>query len=183
MKILFFVLYLFFVVGDVMAQEAFVRKKREPAFFIPESAKIQPERLVMPRYHLADDLRPKTEIKYSTKPIVKETTEAKQEPQIVVRYNNNEVKEETPEVITHNLMENFAKSPSYKNNYQSYAEDLKHISQTGQLPINNQLQKDLSQMNSERRIVVEKKPLQINPKEKFEEVLKQTLSSNQPNLK
>lgn len=168
---------LIFLAGNAWGQEAFVRKKREPAFFIPESAKIQPERLALPRYHLADDLQePEPEqpryVKVKPKPKKKIQTE----PELVVRYNKEEKVPEN-EVNPEEIMSDFANTPVYQRNYTQYSKDLEQISKTGEIPPNAELENDLAKMNSEQRIVLEKRPRSNNAKAKFDEALQSSLQN------
>lgn len=46
----FFAAAVLLTAADALAQASYVRKRLEPKFFMPEDAKVQPEKLPMPRY-------------------------------------------------------------------------------------------------------------------------------------
>ena len=50
MYFLFFAAAVLLTAADALAQASYVRKRLEPKFFMPEDAKVQPEKLPMPRY-------------------------------------------------------------------------------------------------------------------------------------
>lgn len=178
MKKIFLVAALLFLGREVLAQEAFVRKQREPDFFIPNSAKIQPERLVMPRYHLADDLKqpePEQPRYVKVKPKVKKKVQNK--PELVVRYNKEDEQTSQKELEPEAIMSDFANTPVYQRNYTQYSKDLEEIGKTGKIPYNAELENDLAKMNSEQRIVLEKKPQANSVKERFDEALQNSLNN------
>ncbi len=174
-----FIVGLFMVLSincSAKAQETFVRKKLEPDFFIPESAKIQPERLVMPRYHLADDLK-KSEPQKPRYVKVKPKKKVVKEPELVVRYNKQENINNEKNTNLQNIMDDFSNTPVYQRNYTQYSKDLEEIAKSGKIPYNEELEKDLARMNSEERIVFNKKPQQNTAKDRFDEALKNSLQN------
>ena len=61
---------------------------------------------------------------------------------------------EKEEFVGSNAKDNLEKSPVYKKKYNEYSKDLEHIKQTGNMPKNDNLNKDLEKMNSNDRVDV-----------------------------
>jgi len=154
-------LILFFVVwaGNVMAADGrYVRKQLEPDIFIPAYALPQQEKLPMPRYSQGQE----------------ETIKAVK-PEPARKTDTEEIELKT--VSIDSLLQ--SGSVDYQQKYDDYLNDLKHISQTGQLPENKKLTADLQKMTTDERIVVKKKPHQSYPKKaKFEKALYDILNSD-----
>lgn len=142
--------------ASVPAAAKYVRKQLEPAFFMPESAKTQAEKLPMPRYLYGEEetiKAAKPEREPQRLPVVTENEE----------YLEDDVADDTD-------------IPDYQRKYEDYSRDLEHISRTGEIPDNAALEEDLEQMNSDERQLIEKKPYQPrNSKAKFDKALNQVL--------
>lgn len=159
MCFLFFAAAALLTAADALAQASYVRKRLEPKFFMPEDAKVQPEKLPMPRYTKGAE----TTIKEAN-------------------YRDSE-KEEEPAEIYDSAVEDEAETddsmPLYQQKYDDYSRDLEHINNTGQIPENRTLNEDLGAMDSERRVTVAKKPYQVREvKAKFDKALEESLNSN-----
>lgn len=145
-----------------LAQGTYVRKKVEPDFFMPESAKVQPEKLPMPKYYKGQEETIKN---------------AKPEPE----------PQRLPPVATEDdgingdegVLDDLENTPEYQQKFEDYSNDLEHINQTGQIPQNADLDSDLNQMNSSARRVVNRKPYQTrNARAKFDKALQDSLNSD-----
>ncbi len=157
-KILLFgsvILVVGIVVETTASDFSYVRKQKTPDFFIPESALQQQERLPTPKYYKGEDETVKV---------------VRHQPEVKVFAANK--KEEAFEETT-------TEEPVYQHKYDEYTNDLKKMSRTGKIPENKALQKDLNKMNSEDRVLVQKKPYQTRPvKEQFDKALENSLATD-----
>ena len=157
MKFLILVSIVFF--GNIITAEGrYVRKQLEPDIFIPTYALPQQEKLPMPRYYEGQ---------------AETVKNAKPEPARKMTTEEIEIKT----VSVDSLMK--SGGADYQQKYDDYLDDLRHISQTGQLPRNEKLMADLQKMTTDERIVVQKKPHQSYPKKaKFDKALYDVLNND-----
>lgn len=148
-------------ISEAAAQGTYVRKQLEPDFFIPASAKPKPEKLPMPRYLYGEEETIKN---------AKPEPEPQRIPAAVA---------EEPNVNNGNVLDGLEQTPDYQQKFDDYSNDLDHISRTGELPANPNLEQDLSEMNSSGRRVIEKRTYQPrNAKQKFDKALEDSLNSD-----
>lgn len=165
-------LALFFILIATVSASAqltkkYVRQKPQPNFFIPNGAlaESQPEKVQMPRYNAGQTTAKHISAKDAMSP----------PPRVSNRPTIND-KQDTPEDSNpisnqENIIEPVATSPSvapaetnssgdevpaYQQMYQQYLKDLESISATGEAASSRQVDEDLSAMNSEERINIDK---------------------------
>lgn len=151
-------------IGIDLAAARYVRQQPEPAFFIPESARQQPERLPLPRYSAGE-----------------EETIKQVEPEREVRKYNIDMKASQiiDTVSEQPVPEEKSETPDYQHKFDDYSRDLEQINGQGQIPDNQVLRDDLNQMNSDQRIIVNHRAYQPrNSKAKFNRALQNSLESN-----
>lgn len=193
---IFLIISLLWVSETFAQQNSFVRKKVHPEFFIPEKAYDKPEKL--PEFYVLEP-EPLEEVKtISKKPLKKELVpiimpelankEAGKFTENVIEQDIQDDEQSVSDIITITdadlTDETFYVSdylhfiddidlrdlPLYKQKYDEYLADLEIISQTGKIPDNASLTKDLAMMKSN---------LKINADEQFG--IKDVLSENPEN--
>ncbi len=132
------------------ADAQYVRKLKEPDFFIPAGEEM----------HKAEKL---PEIRV----IQKENTKAQQTNEVAQNLSKNTVSETTEKVMEKNTSRNYLKQiPEYKNKYNQYINDIMRFYSDGVMPKNEILQNDLAAMNSdEHRMVKAPAPNELTSKE------------------
>lgn len=146
----------------VQAQETFVRKKIKPNFFIPAQEIEKPTaKLPQPKYSAGQE----------------ETIKVASPEDITEQENITET--QSPEASTSSqetISAPKTEIPAYQLKYQEYLEDISKVAKGKNLPDNQTLNNDLSKMNSEERILVDR---QFNsnrqPKTEFNQELKKQL--------
>lgn len=128
----------------VLAHAQYVRKLKEPDFFIPEGEKM----------HQAEKL---PEIKIVVKK-PEEQPENKGAENILSKDNESVITAETPSSLKN--------IPEYKNKYNQYIDDIMRFYSDGTMPKNERLQRDLAAMNSdEKKPVIAPAPTQLTSEE------------------
>ncbi len=145
--------------------QPYVRKTVKPSFFIPENALAQskPEKVFLPQYREGQTQTTKHISRIDA--IAQESTP---EENLIYEKNNNNTtpteenistnKEEQSPVET---VEDFPsqqqdKTPEYQKLYQDYLKDLDNIANGQESQLKNTINQDLSTMNSEERIELDK---------------------------
>jgi len=155
-KIIFFVILFLLIVDDINAQ--YIRKIKEPDFFMPENAKL----------HKQEKL-PSLNIKKIDNSLA--------ETQKNFQDNNLSEKEK---VSYNKSLYDIREVPDYKNKYDEYIRDIKIYDNTKQMPENPELEKDLAKMNSnERKILNTPSPQKITSEEmgNFYKIYKQIMDN------
>lgn len=155
-KIIFFVILFLLIVDDINAQ--YIRKIKEPDFFMPENAKL----------HKQEKL-PSLNIKKIDNSLA--------ETQKNFQDNNLSEKEK---VSYNKSLYDIREVPDYKNKYDEYIRDIKIYNNTKQMPENPELEKDLAKMNSnERKILNTPSPQKITSEEmgNFYKIYKQIMDN------
>jgi hypothetical protein len=155
-KIIFFVILFLLIVDDINAQ--YIRKIKEPDFFMPENAKL----------HKQEKL-PSLNIKKIDNGLA--------ETQKNFQDNNLSEKEK---VSYNKSLYDIREVPDYKNKYDEYIRDIKIYDNTKQMPENPELEKDLAKMNSnERKILNTPSPQKITSEEmgNFYKIYKQIMDN------
>ena len=155
-KIIFFVILFLLIVDDINAQ--YIRKIKEPDFFMPENAKL----------HKQEKL-PSLNIKKIDNSLA--------ETQKNFQDNNLSEKEK---VSYNKSLYDIREVPDYKNKYDEYIRDIKIYDNTKQMPENPELEKDLAKMNSnERKILNTPSPQKITSEEmgNFYKIYKQLMDN------
>ena len=155
-KIIFFVILFLLIVDDINAQ--YIRKIKEPDFFMPENAKL----------HKQEKL-PSLNIKKIDNSLA--------ETQKNFQDNNLSEKEK---VSYNKSLYDIREVPDYKNKYDEYIRDIKIYNNTKQMPENLELEKDLAKMNSnERKILNTPSPQKITSEEmgNFYKIYKQIMDN------
>ena len=174
LKTVFLLIGLCLMAETSLAQlsEPYVRKKIEPNFFIPEGALAgrKPEKINLPRYNQGQ-----TTAKRISSKMPENITPPSQEPSRDEADISNQPQAQTgglsetttPLYYTPTLMTNdnnlssdnpateTTESPNYQKMYQDYLKDLNSIVQSGKSDT-SQIDKDLSNMDSEKRIQIDK---------------------------
>ncbi|MDD4557075.1 MAG: hypothetical protein PHE89_07120 [Alphaproteobacteria bacterium] len=151
--------FMFFllVASFCFAQGTYVRKKIQPSFYIPESALDKPEKL--PEFQIPK-LQPQ---KFISIPIPEEAEEpedtAIEEIEVapIASLPVALKKTEKKQILPNNkyaqlILEKLSLEPAdFQKRFNIYQEDIKLLSETGNLPKNEQLERELSFMNSADR--------------------------------
>lgn len=178
------VLLIFACFENANAQsQRYVRKKPQPNFFIPQGAlaESQTEKVRMPQYgqgrttakHIsADDNREAEMLAARQRRFKNQKTKAKQPA--IMENQQAEPEETTPITAAAETPVQTARPaaaqtaaptaaahddsvPDYQQKYQEYLKDLETIAKTGKVTANPGVAADLSAMNSEQRIEIDKK--------------------------
>ena len=131
-KYFFLLCGVFLLIASVVwaqVSEKYVRKKPEHNFFMPKHALGKPENLPMPRYTKGQ----------------KESVKSLKNAEDVPHWTDEEIE----------AMRQLSKTPEYKKKFDEYQEDIANIDENGEVPENPVLNKDLQEMNSNRKIRVE----------------------------
>lgn len=146
----------------------YVRKKVQPNFFIPQKdlTEQKPEKVGLPQYKRGETTTKHISVDDNLEAIADEQRQrfqaAEEKWQSSRRpFNTNTEKASkasktsspTPPVEESNKAHDI---PDYQTKYQEYLKDLEAISRNGTLPNNPGIQDDLSAMNSEQRIEIDK---------------------------
>ena len=163
-KKLHLVLAFFIGIGINTVAARYVRKQQERDFFIPESARSQPEKLPLPRYTAG----------------VEETIKQVEPEREVRKYNIDMKASQIIDSVSGSaLPEDETETPDYQHKFDDYSRDLERIDSQGQIPDNQVLREDLNQMNSDQRFVVNHRAYQPrNSKAAFNRALQNSLESN-----
>lgn len=167
-KLILFILGLSLIALNAIAQltEPYVRKKIQPNFFIPEGALVgsKPEKVGMPIYKQGQSTA-----KHISARMPEEQISTQQDENFSPRPETLTDNAQTQEIST-NLPQTYAETdnnssqstyetkndtPQYQQMYQDYLKDLNSIVQTGSANTSH-IDKDLNQMNSEKRIQIDK---------------------------
>lgn len=152
--------------GLNVAAAKYVRKQPEPNFFIPESARQQPEKLPLPKYTAGQEESVK--MVEPEKPAPRRGVISPEASQIV-----DTVTKPVEEIPSDEDL------PDFQHKFDNYSRDLEQISRNGQIPANPALEEDLNQMNSDQRIVVNHQAYQPrNSKAKFNQALQNSLNND-----
>ena len=153
------------LLGLVFSAEAqYVRKKVLPNYFIP-TQEIQPKQEKLPpiKYQYGEDETIATR-SYDNMP----TTRTIADENVVPQPNtadvpstpdaSNDISEPISSEITLDLPNSSSKEvPDYQQKYQEYLRDIKKVAAGKKMPNNPQLNQDLAKMNSDERILIDKK--------------------------
>lgn len=144
------------------AQETYVRKKIKPNFFIPTQEIERPAaKLPQPQFTAGQE-----------ETIKVASPEENSEPEATSEAQTPQASTSSQETISARKSE----APAYQQKYQEYLEDIGEVAKGKNLPENQTLNNDLSKMNSEERILVDR---QFNrnrqPKTEFNQELKKQL--------
>lgn len=149
----------------------FVRKKVQPNYFIPEKEiKTKVEKLPQPKFTHGED----SSIT-NAKPIEQPRRVVKKAPETIQDTKSTETQD--TEVSAQDVVDQSESTPEYQKKYQEYIADLDSISNDKEAKYESTVAKDLSSMNSNERIIVDKKfNQQRNVKGKFNNTLNNVLS-------
>lgn len=159
-KIIFFAFLFLLIINDINAQ--YIRKIKEPDFFMPENAKLhKQERLPSLNIKKIDNSLEETQKNFQ---------------------NNNQDNNlsEKEKVSDNKSLYDIIEVPDYKNKYDEYIRDIKIYNKTKQMPENPELEKDLAKMNSnEKKILNTPSPQKITSEEMrdFYEIYKQIMAN------
>lgn len=131
------------------AQSRYVRKQRQPDFFMPEKVHFnQPEKLpALPK---------------------KEVIKKVQKKETSIAEIKSEAKTESVVFV-----------PEFQRKFDDYNHDISYISRSGEIPQNELLTADLAAMNSNARFLVEEKPWQESAVSRaFDRALEQVLEAD-----
>lgn len=174
----FISVFIFFAVLSLECQaqhtRTFVRKKVQPNYFIPErEIKTKVEKLPQPKFTAGKD----TSVS-NAKPLEQPQRVVKTAPENTINDNEINTPNQYLSNVTEQEVENQADStPDYQKKYQEYIADLDSISNNKAAKYEGSVAKDLSTMNSNERIIVDKKFNQKRDvKGKFNNTLNQVLS-------
>lgn len=146
------------------AAAQYVRKKVLPNYFIP-AQEIQPKQEKLPpiKYQYGEDETIATR-SYDDMPTTKTIAVGKIIPQPsaadvpLTTDTSNDISEPTSSEVTLDLPDSSSKEvPDYQQKYQEYLRDIKKVAAGKKMPNNPQLQQDLAKMNSDERILIDKK--------------------------
>ncbi|MDR1694053.1 MAG: hypothetical protein LBR70_02525 [Lactobacillaceae bacterium] len=155
--VIFLIISILWISG-VNAQRpgSYQRKKVQPDFFIPNSARDKPEQL--PDFYMLDQPEKTNPVKPD---VIKQVVVQEIEPEVeVLDENDNEETVEENSLAANSyihLLEEYdlRELPLYKQKYDEYTDDLKIIGETKTIPENNNLTADLAAMDSNLKIVVD----------------------------
>ncbi len=141
-----------FIVSLLAAQAdgGYVRKKVRPNFFMPEEKTAKRE--ILPAFPALEKgiLKVSDEGVVLIKKTVTNYVPSANEKKLPMPATNSYVKNNVPTYTADEGMgDDFSKSERYLAMQESYEKDLQIIAQTGVMPRNEQLLKDLQKMNSE----------------------------------
>ncbi len=155
------------IAGTALSQinQPYVRKKIQPNFFIPEGAlsESQPERVGLPQYRQGKTtvkrISKEPEIRQLAQPQyqVSNPTPINQTQKNNVQQTQSAIEPETSAQTSSPLsqQETQTNTPNYQKMYQDYLKDLDSIAKSGNVNT-DYIDKDLSSMNSEKRIQIDK---------------------------
>lgn len=164
-RIIFLIFCLVLLGNNSLAQEdkRYVRKQVQPNFFIPSGdlAQNRQEKVIIPRYGKGQTTAKRISVEDSFVPAPSNTSkpQSTKNEEIIENSVANDIPEYTqiPEKIpTNNVTTQDSGTPDYQKMYQNYLNDLESIASTGSVSNDTPLN-DLSEMNSETRINIDRK--------------------------
>ena len=150
--------------GSDTATAQYVRKKVVPNYFIPAQELAPKQEKLPPIKYQYGEGETITTRSYDNMPTTKTIADKNIVPQTsttdlpLTTDNSSETNEPSLSEVTLDLPDSSSKEvPDYQQKYQEYLRDIKKVAAGKKMPHNPQLEQDLSKMNSDERILIDKK--------------------------